>query len=196
LLQTSDNPYTVTLQNLGEKKTRNIINLRMTNDAIKIGNLLSSEAKDALPDKYVFKHNGLLMGTHRQVIKAVVLPYFLDTALVAVSKNKVAVQWLFVSILASRLASRLDVPHTWLNSKFFTTSDIIAYPFTTSDIAYTYAECIRLCTQNDFPRAVIDLLQNDFMQLPEMCVNLLNLCKYNQSKDKKNNYLQLQQIQY
>ena len=159
LIQISKNPYSMTIQNVGEKKTKPIISITLMSDSIKVTKIVNSEDADKVPKKYVFKHNGLLINTHSRAIESIVLPYFIVHAPVAILENRVTLQWLFVATLVARL----DVCNTSLTEKTSISK------FTESDIAYCLSKCIEIMSSYDFPQAIIQMFVDEFMQFkPEV----------------------------
>lgn len=157
LKQISSNPFSVSIINVGEKTSKAIISITLVDNSIKVKKLVSDEEGNKLPDKYVFMKDGLHIASHTQVIESVVLPYFMDTALVAASKNMVAVQWLFISLLCMRL----DIQHTSLSDKS------TVKPFTLSDIAFATSSTLELAKKHLFPKPIVEMLEADFLKLPE-----------------------------
>lgn len=157
LFQTSSNPYSVTIQNVGEKTSKSVISLTLMEDSIKVEKLVLGEKADKLPNKYVFKKNGLHLTSHSQVIESIVLPYFLNTALIPGTKNLIAAQWLFISLLCTRL----EIQHTSLSDKS------TVKPFNMSDMAFALSGCVELAEKHQFPSPIVDMLKADFAQLPE-----------------------------
>lgn len=157
LKQTSSNPFSVQISNVGEKTNKPIVQLTLMEDSVKVKKLVDDSTGDKLPDKYVFLKDGLHIASHSMAIEAIALPYFLETAIQASQKNLVAVQWLFMSLLCTRL----QVEYTSTNEKATTK------PFTVTDIAWSFANCIDLAIQHNLPTPIVDMLKADFAQVPE-----------------------------
>lgn len=156
LKQTSDSPFSVQISNVGEKLTIPIIQLTLGETGISVKKLVDDTVGDKLPDKYIYLKDGVYVASHSMAIESSALPFFLESALNAAKKNMVSMQWVFMSLLCTRL----NVEYTKLTAK------ASIQPFTTSDIAYCYASSIELAQQHNLPTPVIDMLKADFAQLP------------------------------
>ncbi|HAJ63154.1 MAG TPA: hypothetical protein DCP31_31240, partial [Cyanobacteria bacterium UBA8543] len=156
LEQISSSPYVVKVVNIGEKKNIDVMSITFETGKLTIKSLMTEKGKK-LPDKYIHTWKGIEIGTHIQAVARIALPNFMSNVVEATNNNMISPQWMFVATLLQRLRINYDS----------LTDRAICEEFTGSDVAWTFAECVRLSEGNNLPPQVIKMFKAEFNRIPE-----------------------------